>query len=215
MFIRRLRTKIALNIAILLFLAMLLIDLVTIVTVKRELIRSEAFKANVLLTSFESSMLSGVLPPQRSPDSSPSKMLAKMVDDPQVAGTLVLGRKGEQVFVHHLPDVSPVRLAQYTQAAMSSGKKELHYTGTAWGIFWETKHESDPFSTLNQERGDDRWDQHSSDAGKDVSGAAKFAKDFFYLPFYQYRHSHVYRHLPHFQTLPATPCQIGQARRRL
>ena len=137
MFIRGLRTKIAFNLAILLFLAMLLIDLVTIVTVKRELIRSEAFKANVLLTSFESNMLSGVLRDHRSPNSSPSSMLAKMVNDPQVAGTLVLGRNGEQVFIHHLPDVSPVRLTQFAQAAMSSGNKAIHYSGTAWGIFWK------------------------------------------------------------------------------
>jgi len=137
MFIRGLRTKIAFNIAILLFLAMLLIDLVTIVTVKRELIRSEVFKANVLLASFESSMLGGVLRDRRSPNSSPSSMLAKMVNDPQVAGTVVLGRNGEQIFVHHLPAVSPVRLAQLTQVAMSSGKKAIHYSGTAWGIFWK------------------------------------------------------------------------------
>ena len=51
MFIRGLKTKIAINIAVLLFLAMLLIDLVTIVTVRRELIRSEVLRANVLLTS--------------------------------------------------------------------------------------------------------------------------------------------------------------------
>jgi two-component system NtrC family sensor kinase len=137
MFIRGLRTKIAFNLAILLFLAMLLIDLVTIVTVKRELIRSETFKANVLLTSFESNMLSGVLRDHRSPNSSPSSMLAKMVNDPQVAGTMVLGRNGEQVFIHHLPDVSPARLTQFTQAAMSSGNKAIHYSGTAWGIFWK------------------------------------------------------------------------------
>ena len=53
MLIRGLKAKIAINIAVLLFLAMLLVDLVTIVTVRRELIRSEVFKANSLLTSFE------------------------------------------------------------------------------------------------------------------------------------------------------------------
>ena len=49
MFVRRLRTKIAINLAMLLLLAMVLIDLVSVVTVRRELIRSEVSKANLLL----------------------------------------------------------------------------------------------------------------------------------------------------------------------
>ena len=53
MFVRRLRTKIAINLAILLLLAMILIDLVSMVTVRRELIRSEVSKAN-LFFDFES-----------------------------------------------------------------------------------------------------------------------------------------------------------------
>ena len=61
MFMRGLKAKIAVTIAVLLFLAMLLIDLVTIVTVKRELIRAEIYKANILLTSFEHSILNGIL----------------------------------------------------------------------------------------------------------------------------------------------------------
>ena len=49
MFIRGLRTKIAINIAVLLLLAMILIDLITIATVKRELIRSEVFNLEPIL----------------------------------------------------------------------------------------------------------------------------------------------------------------------
>ena len=71
MFIRGLKAKIAINIAVLLFLAMLLIDLVTIVTVKRELIRSEVFKANILLTSFEHSIVNGIPSTEGRPNPSP------------------------------------------------------------------------------------------------------------------------------------------------
>jgi len=45
MSVRGLRTKIAINIAILLFLGMFLINLVTMVTAKRDLIRSEVRQA--------------------------------------------------------------------------------------------------------------------------------------------------------------------------
>ena len=53
MFVRGLRTKIAVTVAILLFLGMFLIDLVTMVTLRRELIRSEVLKANTLLAFVE------------------------------------------------------------------------------------------------------------------------------------------------------------------
>ncbi|UCD81968.1 MAG: hypothetical protein JSW26_11235, partial [Desulfobacterales bacterium] len=104
------RTKIAINIAILLFLAMLLVDLVTIVTIKRELIRSEVFKANVLLSSFENSLFNSILMKGRSPDWSPGLIFARMLDDPQLAAVLVLDNNGEQIFLHRNPDVAPDRL---------------------------------------------------------------------------------------------------------
>lgn len=137
MFIRGLRTKIAINFAILLFLAMLLIDLVMIVTVKRELIRSELFKAGILLSSFENSLLNGIFMNSRSPDSSPGLMLSQMLGDPQLAAALVLDRNGEQIFLHRNPDVAPGRLEQFTKASMLSRQKASHFTGTGWGIFWK------------------------------------------------------------------------------
>ena len=139
MFIRGLRTKIAINFAMLLFLAMLLIDLVTIVTVKRELIRSELFKAGILLSSFENSLLNDTLMNSRSPDSSPGLMLSQMLGDPQLAAALVLDRNGDQIFLHRNPDVAPGRLEQFTKASMLSRQKAIHFTGTGWGIFWKQK----------------------------------------------------------------------------
>jgi len=138
-FIRGLRAKIAMNIAVLLFLAMLLIDLVTIVTVKRELIRSEVFKANILLTSLEQSIINGTLLKGTGPDRSPGKILAKIVGDPQLAGAMVLNKNGEQIFLHRHPDVSSASLQQLTKASMSAGKNTIRFIGTIRGIFWKQK----------------------------------------------------------------------------
>ncbi len=57
MFVRRLRTKIAINLAMLLLMAMMLIDLVSMVTVRRELIRSEVSRANLLLAYLKDDLL--------------------------------------------------------------------------------------------------------------------------------------------------------------
>ena len=137
MFIRGLKAKIAINIAVLLFLAMLLIDLITIVTVKRELIRAEIFRANVLLASVEYGLLTGRLPAEPRRNQSPGAILAKMVGDPQLGGAVILDSRGEQIFLHRHPDVSSDKLRQLTRASMSSGKKSIQFTGTIRGFIWK------------------------------------------------------------------------------
>jgi hypothetical protein len=136
-FARGLKTKIAVNIAILLFLGMLLIDLVTIVTIKRELIRAEVFKANMLLFSFEKSLLANISADSRKTDASPSTIFAQMLGDPQLAAVLVLNRNGLPIFEHRIPDIVLDRLIQYTKAAMSSNRKEINFTGTIWSLFFK------------------------------------------------------------------------------
>ena len=139
MFIRGLKAKIAVNIALLLLAAMVLIDLVTLVTVKRELIRSEVVKANLLLNSFEHSLLHGILPDSGRSDLSPGSIMAKIVGDPQLAATLILDDSGEQIFIHQVPGVAPGRLHQLTKRSMSSGERTTEVRGNIWGLFWKQK----------------------------------------------------------------------------
>ena len=137
MLIRGLKAKIAINIAVLLFLAMVLIDLVTIATVKGELIRSEVLKANILLTSFEHSLIDGISPAEGRPGPASGSMLAKIANDPQLAGAMVLDSNGKQLFLHRQPGVSAQMLQRLIQESIFSGNKNIDITGTIWGIFWE------------------------------------------------------------------------------
>ena len=139
MFFRGLKAKIAVNIALLLLSAMVLVDLVTIVTVQRELIRSEVFKAKLLLKSFEHSLLDGILSGSGKSGLTPGSIMAKIVGDPQLAATMVIDNRGETIFVHRHPDVAPDRLHQLTKQSMSSGKQTTHVSGTIWGLFWKQK----------------------------------------------------------------------------
>ncbi len=139
MLARGLKAKIAINIAVLLLVAMILIDLVTIVTIKRELIRSEVFKANLLLNSFEHSLINGLLPDSGRFDLSPGSIMAKIVGDPQLVATMILDISGEQKFLHRRPDVAPDRLHQLTKLSMESGKRTTRISGSIWGLFWKQK----------------------------------------------------------------------------
>ena len=57
MFARGLKTKIAINIAILFFAAMLLINVVTVMTAKRDIIRKEASNGFFILSTLEEDLL--------------------------------------------------------------------------------------------------------------------------------------------------------------
>jgi len=139
MFLRGLKAKIALNIAILLLVAMLLIVLVTMVTFKRELIRSEIHRANILLASLEENLLNGMASAHASSDLIPEAFLAKMIYDSQISNVLLLGSKGEQCYLGEKSKASIEELVGFTQKAIIAGEKKMQFYGTSWSIFWNQK----------------------------------------------------------------------------
>ena len=139
MFLRGLKAKIALNIAILLLVAMLLIVLVTMVTFKRELIRSEIHRANILLASLEENRLNGMASADASSDLIPESFLAKMVYDSQISNALLLGSKGQQCYLGKKSKASIEELVGFTQKAIIAGEKKIQFYGTSWSIFWNQK----------------------------------------------------------------------------
>lgn len=139
MFVRGLRTKIAVNLAVLLLLAMVLIDLVSIVTVRRELIHSEVSKANQLLSFLEKDSASIPVGTIGMFNSESESLLIKMINDSQIANALLIGSNGEKVYLGEHSEISEKELVAYTKQAWISGKKTNHFFGTTWGIFWKQK----------------------------------------------------------------------------
>jgi len=137
MFLRGLKSKIALNIAILLLVAMLLIVLVTQVTVKRELIRSEIHSANILMTSIEENLLDGVATAGNVSGLIPDSFITKMFDDSQISKALVLGSKGERCYLGAKSKTNRDELVGFTQKAIATGEKTIHFFDTSWIIFWK------------------------------------------------------------------------------
>ncbi len=138
---RGLKAKIAINIAVLLFLAMILIDVVTIATVKRELIRSAVLKADLLINSVKDSLVHRR--PGLGSETEPSSraIMLKMVNDPRVAGVVILNKGGEPVFLHRQPNAQIDSLHRVTRESMASGQRKLRVRATIWGMFWKQKAE--------------------------------------------------------------------------
>jgi len=137
MFLRGLKAKIALNIAILLLVAMLLIVLVTMVTVKRELIRSEMHRANILFAYIEENLLKGVGPAGAVSEFISDSFITQMINDSQITKALFLGSKGERCDLGAKSKAPVDELLEFTKRAISTGEKKIHFFDTALIIFWK------------------------------------------------------------------------------
>jgi signal transduction histidine kinase len=137
MFLRGLKSKIAFNIAILLLVAMLLIVLVTMVTVKRELIRSEIYSANILLTSIEENLLNGMVPADAVSGLIPDSLITKMINDSQISKALVLGSNGERCYLGAKSKATGDELVGFTKKAIATGEKKIHFLDTSLILFWK------------------------------------------------------------------------------
>ena len=139
MFVRRLKTKIAINLVMLLLLAMVLIDLVSMVTVRRELIHSEVSKADLLLAFLKDTLPDTSAGNAETVGLEPESLLIKMINDSQIENALILKAGGEKVYLGRQSEISENELVAYTKQVLFSGEKANHFFGTTWGIFWKQK----------------------------------------------------------------------------
>ena len=139
MFVRRLRTKIAINLAMLLLLAMVLIDLVSMVTVRRELIRSEVSTADLLLAFLKNELPNTAVGNSETTVLKTESLLIKMINDSQIVSALLMRPSGEKLYLGRQTEVPVNELVAHTKRSLSTGKKTNYFFGTTWGIFWSQK----------------------------------------------------------------------------
>jgi signal transduction histidine kinase len=136
MIARGLKAKLAVNLALLLLLGMLSIDLVTMVTAQRNLIRSEVSKgkavARMLADDFsEHATREGLLPL-----SDLRGRLGPMFDE-SGAGCIVLTDRHHRRISFGASRCAPEEeLAAFAELALTSGAESVHFTGSTFGFFW-------------------------------------------------------------------------------
>lgn len=139
MFFRGLKTKIALNIAILLFVAMILINLVIVMTTQRDLIQAEVSKADILLSWIEDSVLRTSLWKNIGSHSASKAKIIDKLNETGVSCALIMGDNNRQLHFGEKRCTSQNELIKFTRQAIRSGKKTIHFSGTMWGVFWKQK----------------------------------------------------------------------------
>ena len=117
MFVRGLRTKITFNLAMLLLLAMVLIDLVSMVTVRRELIRSEVSKADLLLAILKDDLPNTSVGVTGTVGLESESSLINIINESQIASALFMGASGEKVYLGRPSEISETELVAYTKQA--------------------------------------------------------------------------------------------------
>ena len=139
MLIRGLRTKIALNIAILFFVAMLLINIVTMMTAKRDIIRKEASRGHFLVSTLSADLLNTLKLDVDSTSHNSRARVSGLLAEVGVPGALVLGKNSERVVFGRSSEALQNELLKHCRNVMQTNKGESNFFGTTWGIFWKQR----------------------------------------------------------------------------
>jgi signal transduction histidine kinase len=140
-FIRGLKTKIALNLAILFFVAMLLINIVAMMTAKRDIIRKEISRGYFLVSTLKADLLDildlgAISAPQNS-----RVQVFGLLAEAGVSGVMVVGKKKERVAYGKISTALQNELLKHCRSVMQSQKRATYFSGTTWAVFW--KHHRD------------------------------------------------------------------------
>jgi two-component system NtrC family sensor kinase len=138
-FFRGLKTKIAFNIAILFFVAMLLINIITVMTAQRDIIRKEVSKGQFILSTVEADLLNSLkLGPVSSAASSRAQVF-RLLTEAGVSSALVLDKNNERIFFGKTSAPLQDELMKHSRNVMRSKMHAVNFFGTTWGVFWKQR----------------------------------------------------------------------------
>ena len=153
MFIRGLKTKITFNIAILFFVAMLLINIVTVMTAQRDIVRKEVSRGQFILSTLETDLIKSLSLDSDLSSSASRAKVNRLLTEAGVSDALVLGKNNERFIFGNSPGALHDQLIKHCLNAIRSKKQEAIFFGTTWGVFWKQRRDlilSTPLRQNNQ-----------------------------------------------------------------
>ena len=137
MLARGLKAKMAINIVILLVVAMILINLVIVVTIQRDLIIAETTKGEMVLARLEEQALAAALWEDMGSYSAAKAKIRKILDEAGIKCALIMGKDSGRLYFGENMPAHDGDLVNYTCQAMHSGEKMMHFSGRVWAVFWK------------------------------------------------------------------------------
>jgi signal transduction histidine kinase len=138
-FIRGLKTKIAFNIAILFFAAMLLVNIVTMMTAQRDIIRKEVSRGQFILSTIETDLLESIKFETNPAPTSSRARIFQLLTDAGVSNALVLVKNNKRFLFGDTPKALQDEMMKHSRKVMRSKMHEANYFGTTWGVFWKQR----------------------------------------------------------------------------
>lgn len=146
MFLHGLKTNIVINLAMLLGLAMILIDLVVIVSVERILINSEISKGYLLISAIENNYpLYSQTGSYRFRTRGQGEIIFhkencdKIMEQSGFTCAVVLDKNFKQKYFYGKNCILQSEFEIFAKDAIRSGKKTTKFLGTTWGVFWKQR----------------------------------------------------------------------------
>jgi signal transduction histidine kinase len=137
MFARGLKAKMAMNIVILLVMAMILINLVIMVTTQRDLIRAEISKGEMVLARLEEHALAANLWEDIGSHSESKARIRKILDEAGINCALIMGKNSGRLYFGENLATHDKDLTNVTRQATLSGEKVMNFSGRVWAVFWK------------------------------------------------------------------------------
>jgi signal transduction histidine kinase len=134
-----LKVKIAMNLAILLLVAMLLIDFIVVTTGQSIFAESEIEKGELISAIIGEHLAISRKSEKVEITSGFQHRLRRMIEEYGVLGLLIIDKYGRPIFSSHNAPETEDKLAEFAKNAVESQKKMSRYSGNTWGIFWKQR----------------------------------------------------------------------------
>jgi signal transduction histidine kinase len=133
---RGLKTKITINLALLLLLGMISIDLVTMVTAQRNLIRSEISKGRAVAGLIASYLIEQAAWDDQLPYSELRNKIGSALTESGATCFVLVDRNHRRISFGLNRSAPEEAIASYIEQALVSGTDGVHFYGSTFGFFW-------------------------------------------------------------------------------
>ncbi len=134
-----LKTKITITLALLLLVAMFLIDFIVVMTSQRDFIRAEIARGELLLFTFQQNI--AYTPETNRLDVKPGFMEGPQAEvvKSSFSCALIVDPSGNQVHFSGTNCTKGAELKRLVQRAVQTQKRHSRFFGSTWGVFWRQK----------------------------------------------------------------------------
>ncbi|HHC25187.1 MAG TPA: hypothetical protein ENK58_07240, partial [Desulfobacterales bacterium] len=139
MFPHKLEINISVNLAILLGIAMVLVDFVMVMSVQKILLRSEIQRGYLLISALETHLPSSSHASEHKPPNSLSDNADKLLHESGFSCAMVLDVYMDPAYFGGPGCVSEKYLREAAVKAIRSGEKNVESFGMIWGVFWKQR----------------------------------------------------------------------------